>query len=225
MAKKAELEWHAREYERHAGAARLAEREGLYEQVVKAALEAWPHIDGMMQYEKKYNSREFSSIPTIGMVLRYAPLLLDAESLDRVECLLKERKRIDKNTSVSLSDALSAARRRLWDAHRLWDRLEWEGEQRQDELQRTFGGNQDEWRALAEAWERMGLVARQPEGSSYRVGLQTRFGAIFSGKCPQCGDHVEAPKAMFLEQMKCPHCNQTAMFTIIAAESSKDQGE
>ena len=217
--KKADMEDHRATYQSLMAEARAAERDGLFEFVMKSALSSLATIDGMMQYERKYGDREFSSIKAIDLILKYAPLLLDAASLERVEELLKGCRRLEKRTSESLADNLAQARALMWDAHRLWDHLELHPEARQDELRRVLGGDQDQWRSIAEAWQRMGLLRRTPEAGSYRLALCTRMGGIVSAKCPACGSVTEAPKAMFLEELTCPECKAKASFVILVTES------
>ena len=223
--KKAEMEKHRMEYRALMDQARAALQEGLYRNAVKAALSSWDHVDGMMQFERKYENREFTSIESIELVLRYAPLLLDSQSLDRLASLLKSQRRIDKNTSVSLDDKLAKARAQIWDAHKLWEYLEGHPDTRQDELRQILGGEQEEWRSAAEAWEKMGLVRRTPEGRSYRLALSTRMGEIVSGKCPSCGAVAEAPKAMFLEELTCQYCQASGVFVILSRRAPSTNKE
>ena len=213
--KKAEMEHHCREYRAWMSKAQSAHQEGLYREAVEAALSSWDYIDGMMQYERRYEDREFDGIKAIDMVLKYAPLLLDFRNFDKLEALLKNQRRIEKNTSESLGDRLTQARTLMWDAHRMWDHLEQHGETRQDKLSRVLGGEQDQWRMVAETWEKMGLLQRTPEGGSYRLALSTRMGKVVSAKCPSCGAVAEAPKAMFLEDMSCPHCRAKVLFVLL----------
>lgn len=223
--KKAEKEAHQAAYHSLMDKARSAEREGLYRTAVELALESWDHIDGMMQYEHKYEEREFDGISAINTVLKYAPLLLDYRSLDKLEALLKNCRRIEKNTSESLGDRHAKAKEMMWDAHRMWGHLEQHPEGRQDKLRRILGGDQDRWRSIAEAWDKMGLLHRTSEGGSYRLSLFTRMGEVVSGKCPSCGSVVRAPKAMFLEEEDCPECRATVVFVILSFEISTDVKE
>ncbi|MHC4696999.1 MAG: hypothetical protein ACYTFA_09670 [Planctomycetota bacterium] len=195
--------------------AQAAHHEGLYRDAVEAALSSWEYIDGMMQYERRYEEKEFDGIKAIDMVLKYAPLVLDFHSLDKLESLLKNQRRIEKNTSESLAERLTQARALMWDAHRMWDHLEQHGEARQDKLSRILGGEQDKYRSVAETWEKMGLLQRTPEGGSYRLALSTRMGEVVSGKCPSCGAVAEAPKSMFLEEMRCPDCRVKVLFVLL----------
>ncbi len=214
--KKEELERDAARYDALVSRARELLRGGLYREAVTLAREAWPHIDGMMRFKQKYEDREFTSLAAIDLVLKYAPLLMDRQSLDELEKLLKDCRRIEKNTKQNLGAKLSEARSVLWNAHRLWDYLEMHPDSRQDELRRVLGGDQEFWRSISEEWDRMGLVERRPEGGSYRLSLATRLGKIVRGKCPGCGGSMEAPKAMFFEPMSCPGCGGEVLFVILS---------
>lgn len=218
--KKAEMEEHQASYKRLMTEARSAEQQGLYRKAIQSALEAWDHIDGMLRYEKRYGEEEFDSIPAIDMVLRYAPLLLDFETLDALEGLLKEHRRIERATSTNLADRLQEARDSMWENHRLWDHLEHNPAAEQNQLRACLGGDQDRWRAVAEAWEKMGLVTRTPDGGSYRLTLSTRLGEVVRAKCPSCGHDCEGSKSLFLEPMECPECQDTGLFVILAPSAS-----
>jgi predicted RNA-binding Zn-ribbon protein involved in translation (DUF1610 family) len=178
----------------------------------------------MMQYERKYgfytdHNKAFDSIAAIEMVLKYAPLLFDFQHFDVLQNLLKNCRRIEKDTSENFGDKLAEAQARMWDNHRLWDHVERNPDTRQDELRRILGGNQDQWRSVAEEWETMGLLRRTPEGGSCRLALVTSMEELVRGKCPSCGNVVEASKALLLEQLPCPKCRVTGLFVILPTES------
>ena len=220
--KKAEMEAHRLEYQAVMRQAREAHENGLYRKAIELSLASWDHVDGMMQYERKYIDTEFATVQGMDMVLRYAPLLLDFQSLDKLEELLKACRRIEKNTSQSFTDKLHKARERMWNARRLWDHLAKNPNTRQDTLRRILGGDQDEWRATIELWEKMGLVQRSPESGSYRVALCTRMGELIPAKCPSCGELVEGPKGMLLEETRCPKCQATVYFVFLLFHNGTD---
>ncbi len=223
--KKAEMADHQHQYQMLMDDARAAEQAGFYRVVVEKALECWQHIDGMMRYERKYQDKEFASVPAIDLILKYAPLLLDFASLDKLEKLLKDCRRIEKNTSDTLAVKLAAARALIWDAHSLWDHLERNLDSRQDELRKLLGGKQQRWRGMAEAWEKMGLLRREPEAGTYRLTLLTRLGEIVSVKCPACGNVAEAPKVMCWEETPCPRCQARVLFVILSTRRAADAKE
>jgi hypothetical protein len=221
--KKAEMEAHRREYQSRMAEAFSAERKGLYRAAVAAALSAWDFIDGMMQYERKYEERQFASVSAIDMILKYAPLLLDFRCLDRLEGLLEDFKRIERDTSDDLGERLKTARAQMWDNRRLWEHLELHPGARQDELRQVLGNDQEYWRSVCHAWDRMGLLQRIAAAGSYTLTLSTRLGQVISAKCPSCGNRAQAPKAMFLEQLECQKCGTAVLFVILSDESNDDQ--
>ncbi len=223
--KKADMEAHRDKYQTLMSEALSAERDGLYTQTVELAISSWDYIDGMMQYERKYNDSEFASIRGIDMILKYAPLLLDFTNLDKLKDLLKNFRRIEKNTSDSLDDRLSQARSRMWISHQLWNHIEQNPETRQSKLRQTLGGDQNQWRSIADAWEKMGLLRRTQEDGSCRLALTTRMGELIQGKCSSCGEVVEAPKAMFLEKTACPNCRKIVFFVILSPKTESSTKE
>ena len=220
--KKAEMENHKRQYQMLMAEAQEAERTGSFREAVANALASWQYVDGMMQYERRYESKDFESILAIDLTLKYAPLLFDRSSLDQLEGLLKSFRRIEKNTSDSLRDRLAAARQLMWDGHRLWNHLERNPGSRQDGLRQLLGGDQDRWRVMVEEWESMGLIRRESEGRSNRLTLVTRMDEKVSAKCSSCGHVVEASKSACLAGMTCPNCNVVALFVILSSESGKE---
>ena len=223
--KKSEMEIHQVEYHTRMAQAREARAQGFYRKAIEFALSSWDYIDGMMQYERKYENKEFDNVEAIEMVLKYSPVLLDFSSLDALETLLNSQRRIEKHTSDDLAENLIKARKVMWDVHRLWDYLEQNPETRQDTLRQVLGGDQDQWRWIAETWGKMGLLRRTPEGGSYCLTLLTRLGEVVSGKCPACSSVAEAPKAMFLEELVCPDCKKKVLFVILSKEAKAEMKE
>lgn len=214
--KKSEMELHSRLYHEKLRSAAVAEHAGMYRAALDAAVTAWQHIDGMMQYERKYEGKEFASIPAIDLALKYAPLLLDMRRLDELEDLLSQYKRIDRHASDDIQAKVEEARARIRQNHRLWSYLERQPGASQDGLEAELGGTQSYWRSVAEVWARMGLLSRTPVGRSYSLSLATRMGEVVPAKCPACGHVAESPKAMFLEQITCPECRSRVVFVLLA---------
>jgi hypothetical protein len=217
---KTEMEYNRSEYNAWMERAKLAEGQVLYVKAIEAAMRAWQHIDGMIQFEKKYGlyrerDEPFGKIAAIELVLDLAPLLLHFEALNALENLLRQCPRLARKGSASLVDKLASARERMWLNHRLWDHLDRNPDARQDELRSALGGDQDNWRSLAGEWEAMGLIRRRPEGGTYRLTLSTRMGEQVRAKCPSCGNVAEGSKAMFLEMVPCTKCCAKALFVIL----------
>ena len=222
---KAELERQYDDYETKMKKARASHRNGLYRDAVKSAMSAWDHVDGMMQYARCYEKTEFDSIEAIDLVLKYAPLLFDYETLDTLESMLKTQRRIERDTAADMGDKLLKARSLMWDAHRMWNHIEEHFDIKQDELRAALGSEQTRWRSIAELWENMGLLQRRADGASYRLAFITRLGQVVSAKCPSCGGFADAPKATWLERTACPHCKTGVFFVILGKPEQSDVKE
>src|SRR3972149_1761786 len=103
MAKtKAELEADSLQHHATMQKVRDAHQHGDFQKAVDLAVSAWDCIDGMMQYARRYGAQaEYHRIDSIDFVLRYAPLLLDFQSLYKLAVILKSQRRIEKNTTAA----------------------------------------------------------------------------------------------------------------------------
>jgi predicted Zn-ribbon and HTH transcriptional regulator len=217
--KKADMEAHQAEYHALMASARTALQQGLHRKAIELALSTWDHIDGMMQYERKYEERDFASVESIDLILRLAPLLFDFESLRSLDSLLKSQRRIERDTTDDLATRLARATQLMRDAQRLWNHIERQPYARQDELAQKLGGDQRQWRAITETWEQLGVVVRAPDRGSYLLALATRTSERVPAKCASCGVMSHEPKTTLLQTATCPSCQSTASFVLISAES------
>ena len=182
---------------------------------MELASSSWDHIDGMMQYERKYEDRTFDSIEAIEIVLAYAPLLFDFQVLERLELLLRSQKRIDKHASDDLAGKLSTARATMWSAHRLWNHLEQHAGCAANDAAFDVDGENGDWKRLIESWQQMGLTCRVPDGRLARSVLRTRIDELTCGKCPSCTAIVKARKTRLLDEVSCPKCRVAVYFVIL----------
>jgi hypothetical protein len=221
MAKtKTELEQHREEYYAKVAAARAAQQEGDFRKAIEFAVLSWPYVDGMMQYERKYEERTFDSIEAIDIFLTYAPLVFDFVNLEVLAALLKTQRRIEKNTSGDLSDALAKARESIRDAHQLWNHWEGKGELCQDEADQNAGVDADRWQWIADHWEKMGLIRLTRDGGKVQIEFCTRMDEPTAAKCPSCGVVGKAPKSKLLDDVNCPKCRARVQFVILAVQST-----
>ena len=217
MAKlKADLESDQVRYHELMDQVRSALKGGRHDEAVRLAASSYKHIDGMMQFERKYKDTEFSNIEAIDVVLDYAPLLFHSQLLDDLENLLKSERRIDRDASDDLAGDLSKARERMWEAYRLWNHIEKTGECRQDELRTELGGKQDEWRFITESWEKIGVIRRTPDRGSYRLSFSTRLDDDALAKCPACGAVIQQPKYKLLDDVDCLKCQTKGTFVFLS---------
>jgi len=198
--------------------ARSARKQGMYREAVASALLSCAHIDGMIQFQRKYGQAEVTTIESLDLVLALAPLLFDFQSLDKVEVLLKEQRRIERNSSVDWNASLSAARAVLIAACHLWDLLSKQPDSLPDDIRGTIGIDRKHWKALIEAWETMGLLSQVTQGDSVRLSLATEMNRPTRAKCPSCGTVAKAAKAKFLEDVVCPRCNARVVFVLLLPE-------
>ena len=212
MAKKAELELEARQYHALMERARAAQRRGLYQEAIDAAFASLDFVDGMMQYERRFESRTFDSVDGIDLILEWAPLVLGYDYLDRLESLLKEKKRIQKHTSEDLGARLAEARELMWAAYRVWEFLEHHAELNARTAREVLKVDSGAWQAIRSGWLKMRIA---DDSRKRGIALATRLGKIVDAKCPACGLVAEAPKAMFLEELACPKCKKNAWFVLV----------
>lgn len=220
--KKSELEADRDEYRVRDQASRAAIAEARYADAVRIAASALPLIDGMMQYERKYEGRDFESVGAIDTVLRYAPLLLDEMVLGTVAAALDEYRRIERDTKADLGTGLDEARRRLWMNRRLLDLVMKEPGIRQDDLRQRLRGEQDYWLAAVHAWVGMGLLRREAYGTSYRLFMGTDLQQSVWAKCASCGSIAQRTREQWVGGGLCGNCCTESLFVRVdQSDSSK----
>ncbi len=215
---KAEMEQHQAAYYALMDQVSTALRAGSYREAVELAVSSFDHVDGMMQFDKKYAGKEATSIASIDFVLQYASLMFDVESLERLEELLRSQKRIAKNVSVDLGDHVRKARILMWEAHRLWHYLEQHLTVEEDNLRVALRGDSKQWRSIAKSWADMGLVNRLGNSGHHQLSLVTHLDEPVLAKCPSCAAVVKAIKEKVLEERTCPKCRQKRLFVLLVKE-------
>jgi len=213
--KKAELESDFQEYASLQVQVREAIERGDFQVALQKAVASFEYIDGKMQFARRYKDQtSFKTIDTLDVVLRYAPLLFDTDSLDRVEDLLRNQKRIEKNTASNLADQLSSARNRMWEGYHLWRHLDKNGEIQSGKLSRRR-----EWKKIVDDWVRIGYVTRsssEPGTFVFTTDLDERIPA----KCSSCGAQGTGSKAKLIEKLTCPRCKNEVYFVWLAPQTA-----
>lgn len=216
MAKRKEdLEHDVANYDAAQAQADLLLKTGEVEQALEMALSAMPYIDGMMQYRRRFEEHDFTTIHCIQIVLDIAPLLLRSDALDALAETLAAQKRIDKNTSTDLKHALSAARRRLADATRLWRHIATEGRACTSMLEQHLGGRSDDWVPLLQSWQSMSLLTQTVQGNLQSWSYASDPAAEGRAKCAGCGSIAKAPRWKFLSTARCPKCSGQREFCLL----------
>jgi hypothetical protein len=189
---------------------------GSYWQGLEFVGSALEYVDGMMQHAVKYDSASFSNVPAIEAILKFAPLLLDTNLLDRLQILLREQRRIKRNISEDIDQLISDARTKLDECYRFWRLLESNQNVRQNELSKILGGEQRVWANMAASWERMGLIRRVADGNTCRISIVTQFEEEVQAKCGKCGAISRGMKKSFYEAMTCRNCRKASMLVLVS---------
>lgn len=222
--KKAELEADRDEYVRKFNDAQAAIQKGDYHGALEHAVACWEHVDGMIQYERRYSDREFKSVGAIDLVLKYAPALFEFEILDTLERLLKDDRQIERRTSVNLGEMLANARARMQNARTAWNYLEEFGGIYQDKMRKSFGGDQSAWRQLADDWDELGVAKRTKDDSGAYIKLATKLDEEISAKCWGCGAVHRRLKVDCLQPGQCQFCHGLHWFVILEGAPCAEGG-
>jgi hypothetical protein len=218
MATKEELEFHRRQYFAFVDEANSFNRQGNYAKALESAVSALEHIDGMMQFIRKYESKGPVSIEALAVIFKLAPLLFEYGFLNKVEILLISERRISKISAEDLQQGLAQAKGLMGDCRRLWNHIELHPNCEQADLRQSLGGDQNQWRNIAEFWEQNGFISHHKQGTSVYLTLKTRMQEPVTAKCPACGSIVKAPKVLLLEPAPCPHCHHEVSFVFRTEE-------
>ena len=212
---KADMESHRAAYHSKVASARTARAANGIPEAVAFALSSWEHVDGMIQYEHRYNGAETIDIEGIQLVLNLSPFIFDFASLDKLENLLKNQRRITRYSKDDLAAHLVNARVAMWQAHRVWSVVEQAADATEEQLLRRLECSAEQLRPLLGFWESIGLLRRSQMGGSCQVGLHTRMNESILAKCPACGAQVKAPKVKLLDAAICPKCRAKVLFVQI----------
>lgn len=219
MAKsKAELEIDACQHTALMNETRMLHASGKILPSVRMAVSAWPHVDGMLQYERRFGDRQATrAIDSIDFVLSYAPVTFDAEALTELEGLLKSQRRIVKSASTDLVQRLVDAKTLMWSAYSVWTHLErYEGFDLQ-ELESVLG-HDIRWHGVVQTWQHLGMVVCIDAGGRQIVRLATQLNGSLLACCGQCGVRRPMLLTEYLAPIDCQACGCSTFF--VRADSS-----
>jgi hypothetical protein len=215
--KKSEMEEHKAAYHLLVSGARSAIAQKDFSTAIGLATKSWKYVDGMMQFERKYEAKEFDSVEGIDIVLAYAPLVFDFESLNELGELLKSQRRIDKHASDDLAGKLDHAKGSMHAARHLWNQLEAIGNRKEGDINSDVRSELEQHESILGLWEEMGITTRGLQGTSVTPRLCTRMDDQVAVKCPSCGVTGHASKSKILDEVKCPKCHNSVAFVILAS--------
>jgi hypothetical protein len=212
--KKSEMEVEFQEYRRLVEVAKAHESMLLYQAAIDAAISAWPHADGAIQYTRRHTQVVVTDIEAVTLVLRLAPLVLDGVSLRKLAGLLSESRRIAKGDTWDYARDLDRAWERLWSTYRIFLTVEPKESFSAADIcvADTVGSFSEE---VIEGWLRLGLVTRLRESGHDQLSFTTQMRRPVMGKCPKCGATVRGPKVSLLSTVKCPKCHNAAEFVLL----------
>lgn len=211
---KADLQADQAAYDRVLAIAGEAERAGDYSRAISHAIRAWPFLEGMMQFERRWEGATFKSIPCVDMVLRLAPPLLNWSALDQLETLLRARRAIDRSTSDDLADRLRGARALLALAHSIWRHVQANPGASYDAVRADVQGGHSDLRNIIDRWVDMGILVRTGPSSDTRLRLATDLGRAMTAKCSACGENVAMAFRDALHPRSCPKCGDLSEFVL-----------
>lgn len=211
MAAKAELESEHKQCRAITLRAIAAEREHRYGEAIDLSVSSLKHLDGSIQYERKYLKVEDSQLPTIGIVLVYAPPLFRRDALESVGEVFAKNRRVAKSSGQDLKAQLDHAFDVMDVSFRAWLELD------ASELLPTsqMRSNPAIVDTLYRIWEKIGLIAKVSHGLQTKWSFLTRLEEPTHAKCSRCGHVITGKKIDLLEETRCPMCSVANRFVIL----------
>src|SRR5262245_45206661 len=162
VAKKADLEASFRECSARCAEATRAEANGDFAVVLERAASTLPRLREYIAYLRRYQQVEAPRLPSVDLILHYAPPMFARRSLDAVGAWLAEATRAERRLYPDLPGRLETARRRLALAARVWP--SW----RPAAPGTGVPGDAAEVAQLLDFWTRYGVAVGCPDTSPRR---------------------------------------------------------
>lgn len=209
-------EQHWLEYAAAIDAAQQAERQRQYARVVELAAESWDYIEGMLQHTRSEAMTAGVELDGILLVLLYAPLVFDVETLDRLEEWLEANRRVVKHSTTDLFEGVVQARDTMWRAHKLWDHLERHGQCEIAALEERFSSTEFDFRKALAIWQSMQIVRCTTTNGAPLVRLGAWADERLTLKCPSCGTVAPLARSAVYKETSCPRCTKPVVFVMVA---------
>lgn len=209
MAKKVDLEATYRDYAARCAEASRAETDRNYTRMLARAESTVPLLGEAIAYLRRYQKVEAPRLPSVELILRYAPPLFARRALDAVDEWYAQASRPDRKAYSDLPDRVQATRGLLALATRLWP--SWRAGP-----VTAGGGDLAKIAQLLDFWTTSGAVVRRGSMTAPEYQLVTHPRRQARGKCARCGHQKEAVWAELLDATACPHCGATSPFVIVA---------
>lgn len=214
---KSELEFHWAEYHRLLNQAIQHKAAWEIRSMIETALLACDFIDGMMQKERKQGNKEVQTVLAMDLILQYAPMLLDVESLARLGVIIKAYRRIERDTTDDMTEKLAQANGLLWKVQKLIGHIETHLVVNEFEAATLLEVFCSQALSILKTWEALQFIRRIHHGNPAQYSLWTLMDENTSAKCSGCGFLATAKKAAFLSNFKCDKCGELAVFVLVGA--------
>lgn len=195
------------EAERHLSA-------GDAEAAVRASVSAITHLDGAMRFAGKYEGATFSIPRCVEIIGRYAPVRLHREAVDAVRSLVKERRRIERESSESIADYMDQAEEVLFGVYRALSSFGHRRALEESVFLRALEGSSGESKNTLELLLASGVVSRSDAGAE-ELRIESRLGERWIAACFECGVSVIGAKREFFVMQVCPRCSVESDFVLI----------
>jgi hypothetical protein len=209
VAKKVDLEATYRDYAARCAEAAQAEGDRDYQKMLGRAESTVPLLSEAITYLRRYQKVEAPRLPSVELILRYAPPLFAWRALDAVDEWYAQASRTDRKAYSGLPDRVQATRRLLALATRLWP--SW----RAGPIA-AAGGDLAQVAQLLDFWTTYGAVVRRGSTTAPTYELVTHPQRRAQGKCAHCGQQKDAKWSELLDATDCPHCRTKSPFVIVA---------
>ena len=208
MAKKVELEAGRNEYLSLSLQAAVAAKDGDFREALRYAVASLPFVGAHVDFERRYEKSATIPLPTLDVILAYAPPYFDVNSLTQLERLCDDKKTL-KKLGRDLASEVKAAWLAMELASRLWGKLAEQTDPPGEKLKIRPGTE----RAAIAAWERCGAVALARNGDS-RYQLVTVPARPCQAVCPECGAATVRAKVELLAGGVCATCRARVSFVL-----------
>lgn len=188
-----------------------AEQDCRYADAIDFAVSSLQHLDGSIHYERRFLKIEDSPLPTIGIILVYAPPLFRRDALDRVAEVFAKNRRVVKRSSQDLKAQLDHAFDVMDVSYRTWQELEVFEPPPTAQL-RSNPAIAD---TLYRIWEQIGLIAKVSQGQPVKWRFLTRLDEPTHAKCSRCGHVITGKKIDLFGDVRCPRCAASSRFVIL----------
>lgn len=214
MAKKSELEDSASAYAGFLLKVNSDVIRGDHPQIISTVIGSLPHVVGMLQFEKKYQGRQFASVEIIDLGITSAVCQLDSSFFKSLEAFLTEQKLLSKLLTADPWEGFALGTSQLATACQAWGYLDSHSPCAIQELYHICNDQTKLVDWLVYSWEQNYLVARHIANDTQFVSTFLHPDEKVTGQCPYCGASGSGKRHLFWTETNCPRCNTPVCFVV-----------